>query len=113
MSDESKIRHNPACSSIGRISTPEAARQPEQITALTPSDQFLDEIERADEIVIGVVMHNFSIPSVLKLWIDQISRKGRAFSYGANGPEGLLKGKKATIVEASGGVYDAGTPMAS
>jgi FMN-dependent NADH-azoreductase len=93
--------------------TPEPARQPEQITALAPSDQFLDEIEQADEIVIGVAMHNFGIPSVLKLWIDQIARSGRAFSYGANGPEGLLKGKKATILIASGGVYEAGTPMAA
>ena len=93
--------------------TPEATRQPEQIAALAPSDQLLDELERADEIVIGVAMHNFSIPSVLKLWIDQIVRSGRAFSYGANGPEGLLKGKKATILVASGGVYEPGTPMAA
>ena len=93
--------------------TPPAARQPEQIAALAPSDQLLDEIERADEIVIGVAMHNFSIPSVLKLWIDQIARSGRAFSYSANGPEGLLKGKKTTIMVASGGVYEPGTPMAA
>jgi len=93
--------------------TPEPTRQPEQIAALAPSDQFLDEIERADEIVIGVAMHNFSIPSVLKLWIDQIARKGRAFNYGPNGPEGLLQGKKATILIASGGVYEPGTPTAA
>jgi len=93
--------------------TPEPTRQPEQIAALAPSDQFLDEIERADEIVIGVAMHNFSIPSVLKLWIDQIARKGRAFNYGPNGPEGLLQNKKATILIASGGVYEPGTPFAA
>lgn len=93
--------------------TPESSRQPEQIAALAPSDQFLDEVERADEIVIGVAMHNFSIPSVLKLWIDQIARKGRAFNYGPNGPEGLLHGKKATILIASGGVYEPGTPTAA
>ncbi|MCW3051375.1 MAG: acyl carrier protein phosphodiesterase [Chthonomonadales bacterium] len=93
--------------------TPEPTRQPEQIAALAPSDQFLDEIEKADEIVIGVAMHNFSIPSVLKLWIDQIARKDRAFNYGPNGPEGLLQGKKATILVASGGVYQPGTPFAA
>ena len=57
-------------------------------------------------------MHNFSIPSTLKLWIDQIARVGRTFAYGANGPEGLLKGKKATVLVATGGVYDAGSPYA-
>jgi FMN-dependent NADH-azoreductase len=46
----------------------------------------------------------------LKLWIDQIARSGRTFSYGADGPKGLLQGKKATIVIASGGVYELGTP---
>ena len=58
-------------------------------------------------------MHNFSIPSVLKLWIDQIVRNGRAFSYGPNGPAGLLKGKKATVLVASGGFYEPGTPAAA
>jgi FMN-dependent NADH-azoreductase len=55
-------------------------------------------------------MHNFSIPSVLKLWVDQIVRRGRTFVYAESGPEGLLHGKKATILSASGGVYQAGTP---
>jgi FMN-dependent NADH-azoreductase len=60
--------------------------------------------------VIGVAMHNFSIPSVLKLWIDQVVRRDRTFSYDEGGPQGLLRGKKATIVIASGGVYEPGTP---
>jgi FMN-dependent NADH-azoreductase len=90
--------------------TPEASRTPEQKAALAHSDQFIDELERANEYVIGVAMHNFSIPSTLKLWIDQIVRSGRTFSYGENGPKGLLEGKKATILAASGGVYEAGTP---
>jgi len=57
-----------------------------------------------------VAMHNFSIPSVLKLWIDQIARNGKTFSYGEGGVQGLLQGKKATILVASGGVYELGTP---
>jgi FMN-dependent NADH-azoreductase len=93
--------------------TPEAAREPEQVAALAASEQFLGEIEQANEIVIGVAMHNFSIPSTLKLWIDQIVRSGRSFRYGPNGPEGLLLGKRVTILMASGGVYAAGTPLAA
>jgi FMN-dependent NADH-azoreductase len=53
-------------------------------------------------------MHNFGVPSTLKAWIDHISRAGRTFSYGANGPQGLLKGKHAILVLASGGVYSNG-----
>src|SRR6266851_938896 len=91
--------------------TPEANRTPEQKAALAFSDELIAELERADEYVFGVAMHNFSIPSTLKLWIDQVARRGRTFSYGANGPQGLLQGKKATVVIASGGVYALGTPM--
>jgi FMN-dependent NADH-azoreductase len=49
----------------------------------------------------------------LKLWIDQVARVNKTFSYAAGTPEGLLKGKKATILITSGGKYDAGTAMAS
>lgn len=95
---------------IGSNFTPESSRTPEQKAALVLSDELIVELETADEYVLGVAMHNFSIPSVLKLWIDQIVRGGRTFAYGADGPKGLLQGKKATIVTASGGVYELGTP---
>jgi FMN-dependent NADH-azoreductase len=49
---------------------------------------------------------------VLKLWIAQIVRAGKTFSYQNGAPEGLMRGKKATFVVSSGGVYDQGTPMA-
>jgi FMN-dependent NADH-azoreductase len=98
---------------IYAIFTPEEARQPEQKDLIAYSDQCISELELADEYVIGVAMHNFSIPSVLKLWIDQVVRRGRTFSYGADGPKGLLSGKKATVLVATGGVYDAGTPYAA
>jgi FMN-dependent NADH-azoreductase len=98
---------------IGAGFTPQEARTPEQTAILAPSEELIDELVKAEEYVFGVAMHNFSIPSALKLWIDQVVRRGRTFSYGANGPEGLLKGKKATILVASGGVYEPGTPMDS
>lgn len=95
---------------VGSAFTPEATRTPEQAAALATSEQLIAELEVADEYVIGVAMHNFSVPSVLKLWIDQVARLGRTFSYGETGPQGLLKGKKATIIVASGGFYEVGTP---
>jgi FMN-dependent NADH-azoreductase len=93
--------------------TPADALQPEQKALLAQSEECIAELEQADEYVIGVAMHNFSIPSVIKLWIDQVVRGGRTFSYGPEGAKGLLSGKKATILAASGGVYQAGTPMAA
>ncbi len=93
--------------------TDPSARSPEQNAALSVSDELIAEVEAADEIVIGVAMHNFSIPSALKLWIDQVVRSGRTFSYASGGPKGLLSGKKATILSASGGSYEPGSPYAS
>jgi FMN-dependent NADH-azoreductase len=93
--------------------TPADSRTPEQKAALAKSDELLAEVEAADELAIGVSMHNFSIPSVLKLWIDQVVRVGKAFAYVDGAPKGLLVGKKATFLVATGGVYGAGTAMAS
>ncbi len=98
---------------VGAAYTPVDARTPAQAETLAISDKLIAELEAADEYVIGVAMHNFSIPSVLKLWLDQIVRAGRTFAYIDGAPKGLLNNKKATFLVASGGVYDAGTAMAS
>jgi FMN-dependent NADH-azoreductase len=98
---------------VGAVYTPEEARTPQQKKLLLLSDSLLAELEQADEYVIGVPMHNFGVPSVLKLWIDQIARVGRTFSYGDGRPKGLIIGKKATFIIATGGIYDAQTQMAS
>lgn len=96
---------------IGAAYTPEEARSEEQKAALALSDELVRELEQADEYVIGVAMHNFSIPSVLKLWVDQIARVGKTFAYDEYGPKGLLSNKKATLLVATGGVYEPGTPL--
>jgi FMN-dependent NADH-azoreductase len=98
---------------VGAAYTPDSARTPEQHSRLTLSDSLIAELQAADEYVLGVPMHNFSIPSTLKLWIDQIARVNKTFSYATGSPVGLLTGKKATIIITSGGTYDVGTAMAS
>jgi FMN-dependent NADH-azoreductase len=98
---------------VGAIYTPEEARTPQQKELLSLSDSLLAELEEADEYVFGVPMHNFGVPSVLKLWIDQIARVGRTFSYADGAPKGLIVGKSATFIIATGGIYDAQTRMAS
>lgn len=91
---------------VGAAYAPADSHSPEQREALAVSDKLIAELQKADEYVFGVPMHNFSIPSTLKLWIDQVARAGKTFSYGADGPKGLLSGKTATVLIASGGVYE-------
>jgi FMN-dependent NADH-azoreductase len=98
---------------VAAVYAPEEARTPEQKELLALSDTLLAELEQADEYVFGVPMHNFGVPSVLKLWIDQIARVGKTFSYADGAPKGLIIGKKATFIIATGGIYDAQTQMAS
>lgn len=75
---------------------------------LALSDELIAELKSADTLVFGVPMYNFSIPSVLKQWIDYVCRAGETFRYSASGPVGLSGVKRAYIVTATGG-----TPVGS
>ena len=98
---------------VDAVYTSEEARTRQQNALLWLSDSLLAELEQTNEYVIGVPMHNFGVPSALKLWIDQIARVGRTFTYADGTPKGLLVGKKATFLIATGGIYDAQSQMAS
>jgi FMN-dependent NADH-azoreductase len=80
--------------------------------AIRHSNEATKEIFDADILVIDAPMYNFGIPSTLKSWIDHIARAGITFRYTAEGPEGLVKGKKAYLAVTTGGVYSSG-PMQS
>ena len=69
------------------------------------SQAMLDEFIAADVVVIGAPMYNFTIPSQLKAWIDRIIIPGKTFRYGANGPVGLVEGKRVVVAIARGGFY--------
>ena len=84
--------------------TPEDDRTRDQREALSESDSLVEELQAADVIVIGSPIYNFGVPAALKAWVDMIARARKTFRYTSNGPEGLLKGKKAYVVIASGGV---------
>lgn len=83
-----------------------------QARAQTLSDQLIAELAAADTVVIGAPMYNFGMPSTLKAWFDYVLRAGITFKYSEAGPEGLLKGKRAIVVESRGGLYSEG-PAAS
>ena len=72
------------------------------------SDRLVGELQAADLIVIASPMYNFGISSTLKTWFDHVLRAGITFRYTEAGPEGLLKGKKAVVIESRGGVYSDG-----
>ena len=77
------------------------------------SDRMLDEFMAADAVVLGVPMYNFTVPTQLKAWLDRIIVPGKTFRYGANGPEGLAKGKRVFVAIARGGFYGAETAAVS
>ncbi|MEO0390851.1 MAG: NAD(P)H-dependent oxidoreductase [Pseudomonadota bacterium] len=93
---------------IGANFTPADDRDAEARDRLALSDTLVDEIKRADTLVIGVPVYNFGVPAALKAWIDLICRAGMTFKYTENGPQGLLEGKRAVIAVATGG-----TPVGS
>ncbi len=95
---------------IGAFYTPEADRNSDAQAAVALSDALVAELKAADEVVIGAPMHNFSVPSSLKAWIDHICRVGVTFRYTEQGPEGLLGDKKAVLINARGGNYSASSP---
>ena len=87
---------------------PYADRSPEQHELAKIADLLIDELQNADTLVFSVPIYNFSVPATVKAWADLVARAGTTFQYTANGPEGLLTGKKAYITAASGG-----TPVGS
>lgn len=74
-----------------------------QSKTLALSDTLVEELEAANAIVIGLPIYNFGVPAAVKAWIDLIARAKRTFRYAEDGPEGLLTGKTAYVVVASGG----------
>ncbi len=95
---------------VAAVHTDSAKLTDDQQRLLKTSNELISEIQSADVVVIGVPMYNFTVPSSLKAWIDQIVRMGVTFSYGASGPVGLIKGKKVFVLTSRGGAYQAGTP---
>lgn len=75
----------------------------EQQETLRLSDTLVNELMKADYIIIGAPIYNFSIPAALKAYFDLIARVGLTFKFTENGPVGLLKGKKAFVVISSSG----------
>lgn len=88
--------------------TPPTDHTPEMSAELALSDQLVQELLAADHIVIATPVYNYNVPASLKAWVDHIVRKGLTLGFDG---QGLVKGKKATVLLASGGVYAEGSPI--
>ncbi|MFG2309017.1 FMN-dependent NADH-azoreductase [Streptomyces sp. NPDC048566] len=84
------------------------AHSPEQAAAFAARVRLIEEVENADAILIGAPMYNFSIPSTLKAWLDQVVLIGRT----AMAEDSKIKGTPVTVVASRGGSYAPGTPRA-
>ena len=89
---------------IGANFTDPAERDDAQRAALAHSDELVAELKAADTLVIGLPIYNFGVPAAFKAWVDMIARARETFRYTEAGPEGLMTGKRALVVVASGGV---------
>jgi FMN-dependent NADH-azoreductase len=83
-----------------------------ELAARALSDALVAEVAAADLIVIASPMYNFGMSSTLKAWFDHVLRAGVTFRYTENGPEGLMKGKKAVVIESRAGFYSDGPAAA-
>ena len=83
--------------------TEPSARNTEQRSVLSQSDAFMNELVEADILVLGTPIYNFGVPAAVKAWIDMVVRANETFHYSSEGPEGLLKNKKAFAIVVSGG----------
>lgn len=84
---------------------PAAERTPEEREDVALSDELVAELAAADVIVLSAPMYNFSVPATLRDYFDHVARAGLTFRYGADGPRGLLTGKKTYVFITRGGRY--------
>ena len=87
---------------IAGFNTPQEQQSEEMKRALALSNELIDELQSADVLMLSVPMYNFSVPSALKAWIDQIVRPGRTFAYDGKNFTGLVKFKYVYVICAYG-----------
>ena len=88
--------------------TPPGQHSTDMKEVLRLSDELVAELLAADHLVIATPVYNYNVPAALKAWIDHVVRKG--LTLGTDG-KGLVTGRKATVLLASGGVYTEGSPI--
>lgn len=78
---------------------------PEQKKSLAKMDRMTEQLQSADVVVVAYPMYNFSMPASAKAWFDSIMLKGKTWDTKDGTYVGLMQGKKALVLVASGGFY--------
>jgi FMN-dependent NADH-azoreductase len=86
---------------LSQVSSADLSRE----GSFAQSDALLRELDSADVVVIGTPMHNLTVPSVLKAWIDHIVRVRRTFNVTRAGKVGLMRDRPVFVAVASGGKF--------
>jgi FMN-dependent NADH-azoreductase len=87
-----------------------SALSAEQQRKLGLYNGFTDQFLAADKVVIASPLYNLGTPAALKRWVDTLMVAGKTFKYTAEGPKGLVEGKKVLHLQANGGVYEGKDP---
>ncbi|MEP1742927.1 MAG: NAD(P)H-dependent oxidoreductase [Kangiellaceae bacterium] len=66
---------------IGAVFTPDEQKTPEQNALISLSDELIDEVIKADVILVSTPMYNYGMPAVLKAWFDQVIRVNKTFTF--------------------------------
>jgi FMN-dependent NADH-azoreductase len=85
-----------------------AEQTPAQANSWALAKQLVDEVKRADTILLGLPVYNFGAPSTVKAWVDHLIAPGLSLDPATN--EGLLGGRDLIVLAARGGGYAPGTP---
>jgi len=93
--------------------------KPEYDEALAGMDAVVDELVSADHVVLAFPLYNYSVPAVVKAWIDNVIVSGKTFTMDAGKFKGLMTGKNALVLSTAGGagygengMDDYGRPLA-
>lgn len=87
---------------------PPEQRGPAEHAALALSEALIAELESADAVLISTPMHNFTLPSALKAWIDLVVRPNRTFRNTPAGKVGMLANRPVLAVVTCGGPFREG-----
>ncbi|MHC8286094.1 FMN-dependent NADH-azoreductase [Pseudomonas sp. XS1P51] len=88
----------------------QSAADVSQEGSIARSEALIQELDSADVVVIATPMHNFTVPSTLKVWIDHVARVRRTFNVGADGKTSLLRDRPVFVAISSGGRFSGGNP---
>ena len=99
---------NAWAAAVGAQHLPADQRTVEQHEAVALVATLVDELVRADGILLAVPLYNFGVSQHMKTWIDLVATDPRAGADQAP----LLRGKPVVLATVRGGAYGPGTPRA-